>query len=89
MVIATMDTGSRDWDYEVIPASRVARALEKTRAWLAPLAQHLAASGPDPEALPDRDFEAGSWRCNGCPFLAVCRPGEADPEVQSRAGMRR
>ena len=83
VVIATMDTGSRSWDYEVIPAPRVTTALEKTRAWLGPLAQHLAAAGPDPDALPDRDFEAGGWRCKGCPFLAVCRPGEAEPEVQA------
>lgn len=65
-----------------LPAPRVTRALEKARSWLAPLAQHLAASGPDPESLPDRDFEAGDWRCNACPFLAVCRPGDSDPEVQ-------
>ena len=83
VVIATLDTGSRSWDYEVIPAPRVATALEKTRAWLGPLAQHLAASGPDPDALPNPDFEAGSWRCNGCPFLAICQPGEAAREVQA------
>ena len=28
-VIATMDTGSRVWDYEVIPAERVGKALER------------------------------------------------------------
>ncbi len=83
VVIATMETGSRSWDLEVIPAARVTTALEKTRAWLAPLAQHLAASGPDPYALPDRDFEAGSWRCGACPFLAICQPGEADREAQT------
>ena len=82
VVIATMDTGSRDWDYEVIPAPRVAHALEKTRAWMAPLAEHLAAIGPDPDALPERDFNAGSWRCNGCPFLAVCQPGEAESDAR-------
>ncbi|MDD9994940.1 MAG: hypothetical protein OXS35_04225 [Dehalococcoidia bacterium] len=83
VVIATMDTASRAWDYEVIPAPRVTTALEKTRAWLGPLGQHLAAAGPDPDALPDRDFKAGGWRCSGCPFLAVCRPGDTDPEVQT------
>ena len=31
-VIATMDTGSRTWDYEVIPADRVERASARTRA---------------------------------------------------------
>ena len=87
VVIVTMETGSRGWDFEVIPAARVTTALEKTRAWLEPLARHLAASGPDPEALPERDFTAGSWRCNGCPFLATCRPGDAEeetPEIDER-----
>ncbi len=86
-VIATMDTGSRQWDFEVIPAARVTGALEKTRSWLAPLAQHLAANGPDPEALPQRDFAAGSWRCKGCPFLLACQPGDAEeeaPEIEPR-----
>lgn len=83
VVIATMNTGSRSWDYEVIQATRVTTALEKARAWLEPLAQHLAAVGPDPDAMPDRDFAAGTWRCNGCPFLAICQPGETDPEVQA------
>ena len=79
-IIATMETGSRGWDFESIPAERVTRALEKTRAWLAPLAEHLAMSGPDAAALPDRDFDAGSWRCGSCPFLALCRPGDAGPD---------
>ncbi len=83
VVISTLDTGSRAWDYEMIPAPRVTTALEKTRAWLDPLARHLAAVGPDPDALPERDFAAGSWRCNACPFLAVCQPEEADPESQA------
>ena len=86
-VIATMDTGTRQWDFEVIPASRVTTALEKVRAWLSPLVQHLAANGPDPDALPDRDFTAGSWRCKSCPFLLACHPGDAEeetPEIDER-----
>ncbi len=79
-IIATMDTASRGWDFESIPPARVIRALEKTRAWLAPLAEHLATIGPDPEALPERDFDAGSWQCGSCPFLALCRPGDAEPD---------
>ena len=80
-IIATLDTGSRGWDFESIPPPRVTRALERTRAWLAPLAEHLRANGPDPDALPERDFGAGSWRCGSCPFLALCRPGDAEPEI--------
>ncbi|MYH68510.1 MAG: hypothetical protein F4152_08215 [Dehalococcoidia bacterium] len=77
-VIAVMDTGDRAWDHEVIPAERVERALERTREWLTPLGGHYNIHGADPEALPDRDFEAGSWRCNSCPFLATCLPGDAE-----------
>lgn len=80
VIIATLDTASRGWDFESIPPARVTRALERTRAWLGPLAEHLRANGPDPEALPERDFGAGSWRCGSCPFLALCRPGDAEPE---------
>ncbi|MCY3646788.1 MAG: hypothetical protein OXH07_07430 [Chloroflexi bacterium] len=76
-VIAVMDTGDRAWDHEVIPAERVERALERTREWLTPLGAHHATHGANPAALPERDFEAGSWRCNSCPFLATCLPGDA------------
>ena len=74
-VIATMDTGSRQWDYEVIPTDRVARALEDARLWLAPLAQRHALNGEDPHTLPARDFSATSWQCKSCPFLNTCMPG--------------
>ena len=77
-VMATMDTGDRTWDTEVIPAERVERALERTREWLAPLGAHYATHGANPEAVPERDFEAGSWRCRSCPFLATCLPGDAE-----------
>ena len=76
-VIATMDTGSRRWDYEVIPAERVGQALERACDWLGQLGAHLVQSGPDPDALPDRDFSATDWQCKSCPFLNVCLPGSA------------
>ena len=84
-VIATMDTGSRQWDYEVIPAERVETALERASEWLGQLGAHLVLNGPDPGALPDRDFSATDWQCKSCPFLAVCLPGmaaeaEGEPE---------
>ncbi len=82
-VLAVLDTGDRAWDHEVIPAERVERALERTREWLAPLGAHHATHGADPEALPDRDFEAGSWRCNSCPFLATCLPGDAREDAEA------
>ena len=77
VVIAAMDTGSRQWDYEIIPADRLERALQDACDRLGELAVHLAANGPDPEALPDRDFTAGDWQCRSCRFLDTCLPGMA------------
>ena len=76
--IATMDTGSRTWDYEVIPAQRLERALQDACERLGELGAHHVQSGPDPDVLPDRDFSATSWQCRSCPFLAVCLPGAAE-----------
>ena len=76
-VIATMDTGDRTWDYEVIPADRLEKALQDACAWLGELGAHHVRNGPDPDALPERDFSSGSWQCRSCPFLAVCLPGMA------------
>lgn len=74
-VIAAMDTGSRQWDYEVIPAERLERALEAASEWLGRLGAHYLLHGADLLALPDRDFSYGSWQCASCPFLAACLPG--------------
>lgn len=74
-VIACMDTGSRRWDYEVIPGDRLEAALRSAADRLASLTEHHALHGPDAEVLPERDFAAGSWQCNSCPFLTACRPG--------------
>ena len=84
-VIAAMDTGSRQWDYEVIPADRVARAMEAARSRLGELAEHHALHGPDPDALPDRDFSAGDWQCRSCSFLSACLPGTA-AEAEGQEG---
>ena len=78
VVIATMDTGARTWDWERIPADRLERALQDACERLGELAAHHVLNGPDPDALPDRDFSAGSWQCRSCPFLAVCLPGKAE-----------
>ena len=75
--IATLDTGNRVWDYEIIPAERLVQALERACEWLGELAAHHVQHGPDPDALPERDFSADSWQCRSCPFLAVCLPGTA------------
>ena len=80
VVIATMDTGNRTWDYERIPADRLERALQDACEWLGGLAAHHVQNGPDPDVLPDRDFTATSWQCRSCPFLAVCLPGAAQDD---------
>ena len=79
-VIATMDTGNRTWDWERIPTDRLERSLQDACAWLGELAAHHAANGPDPDALPERDFAASSWQCRSCPFLDICLPGMADED---------
>lgn len=83
VVIATLDTGSRSWGYEVIPAERVHRAWLRTGDRLAPLADHLEAQGPDPDVLPDRDFTASDWQCRSCPYLDACQP---EPPVGTSPG---
>ena len=82
-VIATMDTGNRTWDYEVIPAKRLERALQDACAWLGELGAHHVENGPDADALPGRDFSATSWQCRSCPFLAVCLPGAAETSEET------
>ena len=79
VVIATLDTGSRRWDYEVIPAERVERAWSRAGDRLSELADYFDANGPDPQVLPERDFEATDWQCRSCPYLDTCQP--ALPEV--------
>ncbi len=74
-VIAVMDTATRTWDYEVVPALRIGDAFHGARARLHALSENYALHGADPEALPDRDFTAGHWRCNSCPYLSACLPG--------------
>ena len=88
VAIATMDTGDRTWDYEVIPAERVERARRDACERLGALALHYHRYGADPTVLPERDFPAGHWRCKSCPFLAKCSRGrEADmfAEVEEEA----
>lgn len=83
-VIACMDTGSRTWAHEVIPAGRLDRALKDTFRWLEALAEHHSLHGPDTDSLPERDFKAGSWQCRSCTFLDVCQPGgEAEREIEA------
>ena len=77
-VIATMDTGDRTWDWERIPAERLEKALQDACLWLGELAAHHVQNGPDPDALPERDFTANTWQCRSCPFLDICLPGMAE-----------
>ena len=89
LVIATMDTGSRGWDYEVIPQERVQQALAKATDWLMPLEEHHRQHGPDAKVLPPRDFEEGHWRCTNCPYRRYCRPEKPeDAAVEEEAPER-
>ena len=81
-VIATMDTGNRTWDYEVIPADRLEKALQDACSWLGKLGAHHVQNGPDPDAPPDRDFPATSWQCRSCSFLDICLPGSAEVDAE-------
>ena len=82
-VIATMDTGNRTWDYERIPAERLEKALQDACEWLGELDAHHVQNGPDPDALPDRDFSSTSWQCRSCPFLDICLPGMAEANEEA------
>ncbi len=77
IVIATLDTGARRWEHEVVPAGRAERAWDAACLRLSALAEHHEACGPDPEMLPERDFTASDWQCQRCPYLSLCQPGEA------------
>ncbi len=76
-VIATMDTASREWAWECIPAHRLERLFQHVCSWLGQLADHQARSGTDPAALPAQDFPPQSWQCRNCSFLTACRPEAA------------
>ena len=82
VVIATMDTGSRQWDFEVIPAERVAESFHRACERLGALGAHHVLHGPDSSALPERDFTADDWQCKRCPFLNTCLPGSAIVEPE-------
>ena len=71
-VIATMDTGRRIWDYEIIPAARLDHALSGVYQWLLVLHEHLQA-----ETVPDCD---GIY-CD-CPGGAVV---EDEPDIPDEA----
>ena len=90
VAIATMDTGDRTWDYEVIPAERVEQARQDACERIGALMVHYHRYGDDPDALPERDFPTGHWRCRSCPFLAKCSQGReadmfADADEQAEA----
>ena len=80
VVIATMDTGSRQWDFEVIPAERVATAFHRACERLGTIGAHHLLHGRDSQVLPERDFTADDWQCKRCPFLNTCLPGSAAVE---------
>ena len=85
VVIAVMDTATRSWDYEIVPAARIEDAYSGAKARLSSLAENYARHGADPEALPERDFEAGHWRCRSCQYLNTCLPGMQEGDGRDEA----
>ena len=79
-VITVLDTGDRVWDSETVPAERVEDALERTRAWLAPLGAHLTAHGPALTSCPS----GTSRRAAG-----AAPPAPSSPPASRRPGRRR
>ena len=75
--IVTMDTGSRTWDYEIIPARRVLEAYENVCSRLAKLGEHHDRHGRDAQVPPERDFDEDSIQCRYCPHRNTCRPAPA------------
>ena len=81
VVIATMDTGSRQPGMRRrFPPSGWRTRWKPSASGSASLADHYGAHGQDPDELPERDFRAGSWQCRTCPFLNTCKPGTAEVE---------
>lgn len=66
-VIATLDTGNRVCDYEVIPAERVERAYKVVIERMEGLEERMRS-----ERLPDPGFPTDHWMCRRCPFLELC-----------------
>ena len=82
-VIATMDTGSRTWDYEVIPAERVERALRDASEWLGVLGAHHELNGPDPDACPNATSQPKAGNAGAAPsWTSAC------PERRRRSRRR-
>ena len=81
VVIATMDTGSRAWDFEVIPAGRVTEAFHRACARLGELAADHIPHGLDSQTLPERDFTADAFArdsdTGGLWFLSMVGPQTA------------
>ena len=80
VVIATMDTGKRTWDYERHtrpagwsgPCRTPAHGSARWRATI------RSRTGRTPTRCPTGTFRPASWQCRSrVPFLAVCLPGAA------------
>ncbi len=78
VVIATLNTAERVWETERIPAERVAQSFESVKKHLSALDEHIEKHGPNPDILPQRDFNRDDWQCQNCPFLTSCNPPSAD-----------
>ena len=79
VVIATMDTGSRQWDFEVIPAERVTEAFHRACERLGTLGAHHALHGPGPHVPAGAGLHRRGMAVPALPLLQhlPARVGEA------------
>ena len=79
VVFANLDTDTREWDYEIVTASRMAEWTQLAYTRLTELRNDLLA-----DRLPEPEYNPGDWQCRSCPFLTVCGNVEPEPAGPAR-----
>ena len=73
VIFASLDTDTREWDYEAVDPARVDMWAGVARERLTELRNDLLA-----DRQPEPEYNPGDWQCRSCPFLTVC--GNVEPE---------
>ena len=73
VIFATLDTDTREWDYEAVDPTRVDMWAGVAEERLTELRNVLLA-----DRQPEPEYNPGDWQCRSCPFLTVC--GNVEPE---------
>ena len=83
VIFASLDTDTREWDYEAIDTARVSAWREAAIERLLGL-RYALTNGNQPEP----EYNPGDWQCRSCPFLTVCGNVEPEPagKVESMTG---